>query len=71
MNYGLHGDGTGWVGGLLVLGFLTLLAFMCGFILVFAAKGKGRIFGYYLIVAAILMAIVALLIYSSTRRDLW
>ncbi len=70
MNYNLHNDGSG-VGGMLVLFYLIILAFACGIILAIATKGRARMWGFYLIVFGILASIVALLIYSSTRKDLW
>lgn len=70
MNYNLNNDGTG-VGGILVLLYLIALAFSIGFMLVLATKGRARMWGFYLIVFGILASIVALLIYSSTRKDLW
>jgi uncharacterized membrane protein len=71
MNYNLHGDGTGPLGAVLILLYLIVLFFASGILLVVVSKGRGRIWGYYMIVIAILMSIAALLIYSSTRRDLW
>ncbi len=69
--YNLNSDGTGLLNGVLILGYLTALCLMCGILLVYLNKGRARIWGFYMIVAAILMAIAALLVYSATRKDLW
>ena len=72
MNYHyLHGDGTGPLTGALIFGFLTIVIFFCGLMLVAVNNGRPRIWGFWMIVAAVLMSIVGLLIYSSTRTDLW
>lgn len=64
--------GNGFVAGMLTFGFLIVLTFFIGLGLVMGnSGGRARIWGYIMMVIAVLMSIVALLFYSSTRTDLW
>ncbi len=70
MNYSLNSDGTGAIGLVLTLMFLTAVSFMCGILLVTVSKGRARIWGWYMIIAAFFMLVACILFYSAGRYDL-
>jgi bacteriorhodopsin len=70
MEYGLNSDGTGAIGLVLVLLFLMATSFFCGIILISASKGRTRMWGFYMVIAAIVMLIACILLYSAGNYDL-
>lgn len=71
-QYWGYGYGNGYIAGMLTLGFIILVTFFVGLALVMANNsGRAKIWGFLLIVIAILLSIVALLLFSATRTDLW
>lgn len=53
------------MGLILIFSFLALLLITSGLILVYISRHRGRIAGFYMIVAAIILIIAAILLYSS------
>lgn len=59
------------MGLVLLFLFLAVVAFFSGAIVVVTSDEKGRNFGFGLIVFAVLISIVALLIYGAGNYNLW
>ena len=53
------------MGLILTLAFLSLVSVTSGLILIYIARRRGRIFGWYMVIAAFLLILVAILLYSS------
>ena len=53
------------MGLILVFAFLSLVLVASGLILIYISRRKGKIYGWYMIIAAVLLTIIAILLYSS------
>ena len=53
------------MGLILVLAFLSLVLVTSGLILVYISRRKGKMYGWYMIVAAVLLTIIAILLYTT------
>ncbi len=59
------------MGVIMVCMFLFMVSLVTGLILVINSSGRGRLVGWYMIVAAILLLIASILLYSAGHYDLW
>jgi hypothetical protein len=58
------------MGVMLILGFLGVISFTSGVILVIMSEGRGKRIGTYLLIITFFILVICIMVYSSYRTDL-